>query len=547
MVDSNQYVKEIKNIFSVEDIKAYLNSFEDKKVLVIGDTIIDEYCFVEPRGGMSKDPMLTVDYINEEVYAGAILAIANHLSSFVKNVTLVTLLGDRNDYKDFILTKLNSKINPKFFVKKNSPTVKKRRYIRNVRNENEKLFMIEDVNHAPIAEDLEQEIIAFLEKELSNYDLVIVGDFGHGFISKNIIKVLEEKSPYLAVNVQTNSANVGFNYVTKYNKPSFISMDGTELMFAVGERSHDYPPLIKKLHHIKGYSQFLVTLGKHGAAYFDHGTIHSAPAFVTKITDIVGAGDAVFSVASLLSLSRCPAKLMPFIANCVGGIAVNIMGNRHSVTKEEIISFVEKLYTSMDVEEIDSYFNTVNNTLNNLDKKNISQFTELLLDAYHNGRMIYVFGNGGSAATASHFCGDLVMGVSYGLEKRFKVICLNDNTPAMMAIANDISYDDIFIEQLKNFLRKDDIVIGISGSGNSVNVVKAIEYSNSIGARTVAICGYKGGRIKESASLTVHAEVNDMEISEDIHNLVITHCIKRLLTTRLENTKIGEVRQSRVD
>lgn len=125
-------------------------------------------------------------------------------------------------------------------------------------------------------------------------------------------------------------------------------------------------------------------------------------------------------------------------------------------------------------------------------------------------------------------------------------MCLNDNTPAMMAIANDISYDDIFVEQLKNFLRKDDVVIGISGSGNSINVLKAIEYANATGAKTVAICGYKGGKIKDIASLAVHAEINDMEISEDIHNLVITHCVKRILTNKLNNTNVGEVYAKRV-
>jgi len=545
MIDK-EYIKEIKNLFPLEEIKKHLDSVENKKVLVIGDTIIDEYCFVEPRGGSAKDPMLTVDYLYEEVYAGGILAIANHVSNFVRNVTLLTLLGDRADFKSFIIDKLDKRVSPKFFTKQDSPTVRKRRYIRNGRNENEKLFMIEDLNLSKISEALEREIIEFLERELPNYDLVIVGDFGHGFITEKIIKVLEEKSPYLAVNVQTNSANLGFNYVTKYNKPAFITMDGTELMLAVGEKSKDFLALINKLHLSQKYVKFLVTLGKDGASYFNEGKIYSSPAFASKVTDIVGTGDAVLSVTSLLSLCKVEDKLVPFIANCVGGIAVNIMGNERSVTKQDLISFIEKIYANVDLGEIDYYFNSVNDALNNLEKKNIFQFTELLLEAYNSDKTIYVFGNGGSAATASHFCGDLVKGVSYGLDKRFRVMCLNDNTPAMMAIANDISYDDIFVEQLKNFLRKDDVVIGISGSGNSINVLKAIEYANATGAKTVAICGYKGGKIKDIASLAVHAEINDMEISEDIHNLVITHCVKRILTNKLNNTNVGEVYAKRV-
>ena len=179
-------------------------------------------------------------------------------------------------------------------------------------------------------------------------------------------------------------------------------------------------------------------------------------------------------------------------------------------------------------------------SINNVNKSNIKTFVEMLIEVYNNDKNIYIFGNGGSAATASHFCGDLVKGVSYGLHKRFRAICLNDNMPALMAIANDISYDHIFIEQLKNFLNSDDIVIGISGSGNSVNVVTALEYAKNKGAKTVAICGYSGGKIKEIADLSIHAEINDMEISEDIHNLIATHCVKRMLTKELNNQNVGE-------
>ncbi len=539
------YVTKYKEKFSVDQIKEILESLQSLKVLIIGDTIIDEYCFVEPRGGSAKDPMLTVDYLQEEVYAGGILAIANHISNFTEKVTLITLLGDRNTYQEFISGKLNKKVIPHFFVKENSPTVSKRRYINNTRNEHEKLFMIENINFAPISSHLEEEVIVLLEKEMPHYDLVLVGDFGHGFINQRIVDILEKKAKFLAVNVQTNSANLGFNFVTKYNHPSFLSMDGMELRFAVGEKSPDYNALIAKLHRLKGYSHFLVTLGKEGVAYFNDGNILYCPAFVSNVIDVVGAGDAILSVASLMSCKKTNTELIPFIANCVGGVAVGIMGNEKSVSKKDILDFVERLYNDNEQEEIHNYFAGVNHALGSMDKKNIQHFVNILLGAYHQDKNIYVFGNGGSGATASHFCGDLVMGVSCGLDKRFKAICLNDNIPAMMAIANDISFDDIFIEQLKNFLKPEDVVIGISGSGNSINVVKGLEYANSQGAKTVAICGYKGGKIKDIAQLSVHAEINDMEIAEDVHNLVIIHCIKRLLGKELKNFKVGENRLSR--
>jgi D-sedoheptulose 7-phosphate isomerase len=145
-------------------------------------------------------------------------------------------------------------------------------------------------------------------------------------------------------------------------------------------------------------------------------------------------------------------------------------------------------------------------------------------------------GNGGSGASASHAAGDFIKGASYGLEKRFKMICLNDNLPSMMAIANDIGWDDIFVEPLKNFLQPQDLVIGISGSGNSANVVKALEYANAQGATTVAMTGFKGGKIKEIASISVHVPVMDMEVTEDIH-MVIFNIVKKEMMARLMGDK----------
>ncbi len=539
-----EYLKEITAKYSLEKIKEILQKIKDLKVLVVGDTIIDEYCFVNPRGGSIKDPMQTVDFLEEEVYGGGIIAIANHVSNFVQAVKVITLLGDRRDYQDLVRKSLNKNVQSKFFVKENSPTPRKRRYINQPRNE--KIFMIEYINDRLPSPELEQEIIHELETEIPQYDLVIVGDFGHGFISEKMIPVLEQKSKFLAVNVQTNSANLGFNYLTKYNTPSFMTMDGVELSYALGDKYSEIPVLINKLHEIKKYPRFMVTRGKEGAVYFDSGIHHQSPALTMNVKDVVGAGDAVYSIASLLVYSGCESELIPFIGNCAGGIAVSIMGNKESVGKEALLNFIRSIYKKTEEEHVDNYFSGVYSALKNLDKGNVNSFVKMLLEAYERERTIYVFGNGGSGATASHFCGDLIKGVSYGLKKRFKVICLNDNTPAMMAIANDISYDDIFVEQLKNFLQKEDLVIGISGSGNSLNVVKALEYARETGAKTVAICGYKGGKIKEIADLAIHAEIDDMEISEDIHNLVIIHSVKRILTNLLNNKNVGEEYAKRI-
>ena len=170
-----------------------------------------------------------------------------------------------------------------------------------------------------------------------------------------------------------------------------------------------------------------------------------------------------------------------------------------------------------------------------------------MLEVYKKDGTFYFFGNGGSGATASHICGDFIKGVSYGLDKRFKCICLNDNMSSMMAISNDISYDDIFIEPLRNFMKKGDLVIGISGSGNSNNVVKAIEFAKIKGVKTLAFCGFRGGKIKELADYCFHAEVMDMEVTEDVH-LIAFHMIKMYIISQLSNPEksMGTVYDQRV-
>lgn len=195
------------------------------------------------------------------------------------------------------------------------------------------------------------------------------------------------------------------------------------------------------------------------------------------------------------------------------------------------------------------YIDALKKTIDKLNIDSVQEAIELILQAYERGGTIYIFGNGGSGATSSHIAGDFVKGVSFGLEKRFRMICLNDNFTGLSAYSNDISYDLVFVEPLKNFLKAGDLVIGLSGSGNSKNVVLAFEYAKEIGVETIAFCGYKGGKIKEIATVAVHAEIDNMEIAEDMH-LIAFHIIKNNIIARLHGglgLNVGDVYQSRME
>jgi D-sedoheptulose 7-phosphate isomerase len=197
--------------------------------------------------------------------------------------------------------------------------------------------------------------------------------------------------------------------------------------------------------------------------------------------------------------------------------------------------------------ELNDYFDRVSETLKNLDTVAITKLVNKILKARESENTIFIFGNGGSGATATHVTGDFLKGISYGLDKRFRVQCLNDNIPGIMAISNDLTYEEIFVEQLRTFLHREDVVIGISGSGNSANVVKAMEYARSKGAYTVAFCGYKGGKIKDIADLVIHAPIHDMEVTEDVH-IIIFHAIKQVLMKELKgnNWSMGSTYDERV-
>ncbi len=170
------------------------------------------------------------------------------------------------------------------------------------------------------------------------------------------------------------------------------------------------------------------------------------------------------------------------------------------------------------------------------DFSSAAHIAEAMLKACENGNNIFVFGNGGSGATASHFACDINKGVSYGRGKRFKVICLNDNMPSVLAYANDVDYSDIFVEQLKNFCNEGDLIIAFSGSGNSENVIKAAKYAISIGAYVIAVTGTGGGQLADASSFSFIVPSGDMQKIEDIH-LILCHMLMKFLYDYFDNER----------
>ena len=171
---------------------------------------------------------------------------------------------------------------------------------------------------------------------------------------------------------------------------------------------------------------------------------------------------------------------------------------------------------------VNNYIEQVKSGIDSVDPKKIETLIEWLGEARASKSTIFTMGNGGSSSTASHWVNDLVKGASFGKTERFKVICLNDSVSTLTAYSNDVSYEEALVEPLKNFLTAGDLVIAISGSGNSANVINAIKYAKKNGARTIGLTGRDGGELGALVDLEVRVPIQHMGQIEDVH-MMITH------------------------
>ena len=180
------------------------------------------------------------------------------------------------------------------------------------------------------------------------------------------------------------------------------------------------------------------------------------------------------------------------------------------------------------MKQIDDYLNAVTGLLADLPRDRIANVVDLVRDAYDNGKQVFIMGNGGSASTSSHLACDLQKGLGGLSDKKFKVMSLTDNVAIMTAWANDTDYSSIFTEQLATWVKPGDLVIGISGSGNSPNVINGIELANRMGAVTIGISGFQGGKLAQTARHGVVVRSDNMQHIEDVH-MVLAHLIFRVL------------------
>jgi bifunctional ADP-heptose synthase (sugar kinase/adenylyltransferase) len=229
------------------------------------------------------------------------------------------------------------------FMRSGAPTTLKRRFVDP--SYMRKLFEVYFMNDEPLTADVQNDVDCLIADVASNYDVVIATDFGHGMIAPSSIEALTAKSRFLAVNTQSNSANLGYNLITKYRRADYICIDAPEARLAVSDRVSNVGDIARRLaeEHID-CSKIIVTQGKHGCVTFESGGIvHTIPAFAKNVIDTVGAGDAFLAVTAPLVAAGAPMSRVGFIGNVVGALKVEIVGHRGSIEKASLIKGITGL------------------------------------------------------------------------------------------------------------------------------------------------------------------------------------------------------------
>jgi len=336
------YLGLFRRRYSEADVQGTLNAMQNLKVLVIGDTILDDYHYCSVIGSSSKEPVLALKHGSNDLFAGGVLAVANHLSSYVADVRLFSVMGELGGRESFIRESLASSVRPHFVLHKGAPTIEKRRYLEGYTFN--KLLEIYHMDDSGLSADDDAEFVAAVEAEVAEYDLVIAADFGHGTISTAMRRMLERKARFLAVNTQANAGNRGFHTIGRYHRADYVSLAEPEMRLEDRDLTGPLMPLMLQTSERLGCRALAVTRGKRGCIIHTlGGGFVEVPAFATKVVDRIGSGDAFFSITALAAALNVPAEITALLGNVVGGLAVGVIGNKKAIDRQSTQKYLTSL------------------------------------------------------------------------------------------------------------------------------------------------------------------------------------------------------------
>jgi rfaE bifunctional protein nucleotidyltransferase chain/domain len=340
--EAQGFLRDFRQRHSADEVIGLLKDLKRLKVLVVGETIIDEYHYVQAMQKSPKELLVTTRFVREEHFAGGILACANHAAGFCGQVDIVTVLGAQDPREDFIRRQLKPNVSPRFFHREDTGTIVKRRYVEQAFLN--KMFEVSFLDDGDLPSRVAHRVEEYLAEALPRYDVVIVADYGHGFLNRDLIRLLASESRFLAVNVQTNSANLGYNLISKYPRADYVCIDEPEVRLAAHDRRSNLEEIIGRLSKDLSSPRVAITRGHKGCVSFaDPDAFFQVPVLSREIVDRIGAGDAYLSVTAPCTAVGYHPEMVGFIGNAVGALAVRIVGNRTAVEPVPLFKFINAL------------------------------------------------------------------------------------------------------------------------------------------------------------------------------------------------------------
>jgi rfaE bifunctional protein nucleotidyltransferase chain/domain len=340
--EAQAFLREFRSRYSADDVIGALKRLSTLRVLVLGDAIIDEYHYVQSMGKSPKELLVTTRYLRDERFAGGILACANHIAGFCDHVDLVTVLGARDSHADFVRANLRPNVTPYLFVRPDTGTVIKRRFVEQAFLN--KMFEVAFLDDTELPAEVSDQVRGHLARTVEQYDLVLVADYGHGVMTRDLVLLLASDARFLAVNAQTNSANAGYNLITKYPRVDYVCIDEPEVRLALHDRRGPMEDIIRRIAKDLTATRVAITRGHHGSTtYAEHEGFFDVPVLSRQVVDRIGAGDAYLSVTAPCAAAGYPMDLVAFVGNAVGALAVRIIGNRTPVEPVPLFKFITAL------------------------------------------------------------------------------------------------------------------------------------------------------------------------------------------------------------
>ena len=339
----HSYLNELRKTDVMGRMLSAIEAIEDKRVLLVGDAIIDEYQYAEPMGKSAKENIIASRFSGREVFAGGVIAAANHVASFCRHVEIITCLGANEPYEDLIRDSVRDNVEVHFVYRSGAPTTRKCRFVDP--GHMKKPFEVYFFDDAPLNGGLEKELCDLIADRAGAADTVIVTDFGHGLMTERAIETVRRCAPFLAVNAQSKCAKLGYNLITKYPHADYVCIDAPEARLAVADRVTELDKLITEhLRPAVACDRIIVTHGEKGCfAYAPETGVQRIPAFTRHVVDTVGAGDAFLAVTAPIVAQGAPLELAGFIGNAVGALKVGIVGHRQSVEKIPLMKTITAL------------------------------------------------------------------------------------------------------------------------------------------------------------------------------------------------------------